>query len=226
MADQPSSILLLRLMSTGSQLNLWGGYLNTALQTLEQADKGYQALSVTGDATISWTNYSTGNTGQCAFLKLTGTLAASATLTFPTYQNFVLVWNAAGQTVTVKCSGGTGVSIPNGRKTLLFCDGTDYYSAVSTWTGDSTTLTNNGDLVSYSQVVALIAAISTAQSGLVLNSPSATASNYMNTLLDLSNTGLLVAAWSIQNGGTAIEKSLLSLDDRRVRRRALFVGQV
>jgi hypothetical protein len=48
MADTPSSILLLRLQSIGSNTNLWGGYLNAALQTLERASKGYQALAVTG----------------------------------------------------------------------------------------------------------------------------------------------------------------------------------
>lgn len=189
MTDTPSSILLLRLQSTGSNTNLWGGYLNTAMSTLEQASKGYQALAVTGDATISWSNYSTGNTGQIAKLKLTGTLAAVATLTLPSYQNWVSVWNTAGQTVTIKCSGGTGVAIPNGRKALLYCDGTDYITDTPTWTGETTTLTNNGDLVNYAQMQAAIAALlSSTIAGLVFNSAADTTVGYLGQKLTVSGS--------------------------------------
>jgi hypothetical protein len=132
MADTPSAILLLRLQSVGSNTNLWGSYLNVALQTLERASKGYQALAVTGDATITWSNYAATNTGAVAFLKLTGALTAAATLTFPNYQNFVGGVNQTGQTLTIKCSGGTGVAIPNGVYFLLYCDGTDYANAAPT----------------------------------------------------------------------------------------------
>lgn len=132
MADTPSSILLLRLQSVGSNTNLWGGYLNAALQTLERASKGYQALAVTGDATIAWTNYTATNDGAVAFLKLTGSISSAATLTLPSFQHFVAVWNAAGQAVTIKCSGGTGVAIANGDRALLYCDGVDYYNAAPT----------------------------------------------------------------------------------------------
>ena len=85
MADTASAILLQRIQSVGSNVNLWGGYINTNLQMLEQASKGYQTLAVTGDATISWTNYTLANSGSCAFLKLTGTV--TGVLTFPGYQN-------------------------------------------------------------------------------------------------------------------------------------------
>lgn len=138
MADTPSSILLLRLQSTGSNTNLWGGYLNTGLQTIERAAKGYQALAVTGDATISWTNYSASNTGAVARLKLTGSLAAAATLTFPNLENAINVENAAGAAVTIKCSGGTGVTIANGGKQFIYSDGTDYYSASPNVLGSGT----------------------------------------------------------------------------------------
>lgn len=134
----PSSILLLRLMTTGEAVNLWGGYLNTSLEALERASKGYQALAVTGDATISWTNYVATNTGSVARLKLTGTLSSAATLTFPAYQNFLSVDNSAGAQVTIKCSGGTGVAIANGGKAFLYCDGVDYYNAGANLLGSGT----------------------------------------------------------------------------------------
>lgn len=138
MADSASTILLQRIQSVGSNVNLWGGYVNTNLETLERASKGYQALAVTGDATISWTNYVATNTGSVARLKLTGTLAAAATLTFPAYQNYISVENSAGAQVTIKCSGGTGVAIANGAKVLIYCDGVDYFNASPTVLGSGT----------------------------------------------------------------------------------------
>lgn len=215
MTDTPSSILLLRLQSTGSNTNLWGGYLNTALQTLEQASKGYQALSVTGDATITWTNYATGNTGQCAALKLTGSLSSAATLTMPAYMNFGMVWNNTGQSVTIKCSGGTGVSVPNGVRTLLFCDGVDYYSAGSSWLNTYvSTLTNNGDVVTKVTLESAIATASLpATAGTVLNSAADTTAGYHGAKHAYSVTSsyaALAAAGSTQNPG-ANEAQLLTI---------------
>jgi hypothetical protein len=192
MTDTPSSILLLRLQSTGSNTNLWGGYLNVALQTIEQANKGYQALAVTGDATISWTNYSTGNSLQYGFVKLTGTLSASATLTAPGYPNFLGVWNATGQNVTIMCSAGTGVTIPNGVRTLIYCDGTDYASAGSSWLNTSqSTLTNNGDVVVKTTLQTAIANASIpASAGTVLVDAADASANYLAAKLTAQVTGL------------------------------------
>jgi len=115
--------------SVGSNVNLWGEYINANQQILEQAMKGYQEHVVTGDATISWTNYTAGNVGQCGRLKLTGSPAAAFALTFPGKHNFMSVENTTLQTGTIKCSGGTGVAIAAGAKAFIFCDGVDYINA-------------------------------------------------------------------------------------------------
>lgn len=190
MTDTPSSILLLRLQSVGSNTNLWGGYLNTALQTIERAGKGYQALAVTGDATISWTNYSAANDGAVAFLKLTGSLSAAAALTFPGFQHFLGVWNATGAAVTVKCASGTGVTLENGNRALLYCDGVDYANAAPTvfpagltvagaiaLSGKVTGLTAGTagtDAVNLTQMAAAIAA----------SVPAGTAGTFLNSVAD------------------------------------------
>lgn len=185
MADTPSSILLLRLQSTGSNTNLWGGYLNTALQTLERASKGYQALAVTASATISWTNYSAANDGAVGFLKLTGSLSSAVTLTFPSYQHYVSVWNATGAAVTIKCSGGTGVTLQNGDRALLYCDATDYYNAAPTLFPTQTITvagkisgltagTSGTDAVNLTQMSAAIAA----------SVPAGTAGTFLNSIAD------------------------------------------
>lgn len=212
MTDTPSPILLLRIQSVGSNTHLWGGYLNTAMETLEQAAKGYQTEALTVSVTISWTNYALGNIGQCAWLKLTGSLSSAITMVLPNYDNFLGIDNESGATVTIMCSGGTGVAVPNQRKTLLYCNATDYFSAVPTWTGDSTTLTNNGDLVTNLQLTNAIAAITAGSvTGLALNSATATQANYLLSLLAISLTGAISGSWSKISGGTSAEQSQLNL---------------
>lgn len=157
------------VQSVGSNVNLWGGYINTDLQIIEQAAKGYQSLAVSGDATVSWTNYVTGNTGAAARLKLTGSPAAPCTLTFPALHNFISVENATAQTVTIACSGGVGVAIAAGQKALLYCDGVDYHNAAPTLFPTAhvtfggqlknvTAATANGDAVNLLQMNNAIAA--------------------------------------------------------------------
>ena len=210
MVDTPSTILLLRLQATGSNTNLWGGYLNTAMQMIEQASKGYQTLAVTGDATISWSNYTTANTGSCAFLKLTGSLSAVATLTFPGNMNDLVMWNAAGQTVTIKCSGGTGVSIPNGVRTRIFCDTVDYYSSAPMWLNTYvTTLTNAGDVVVKTTLESAIAAATGLTAPFILVDASDTTAGYyaakttsaMGGLTTTQVAGLTSLQLSVQNSG-------------------------
>jgi hypothetical protein len=59
----------------------------------------------------------------------------------------------------------------------------------------------------------------------VLNSLADTTSGYHLAKHDIAFTGLLTGSWDTENAG-ANELARLNLDDRRVRRRALFVGQV
>lgn len=207
MADSASSILLLRLQSTGSNTNLWGGYLNTALSTIEQASKGYQTQALTGDTTISWTQYQTGNKGQCALLRTTGSLASAATVTLPAYMNFLIYWNNSGASNTVKCSGGTGVVVPNNRKALLYCDGTDYFFAGPNYIGDDITETNNRDIVDFAALTTAITAITTAQNGLVLVSATATESEYLVNALSADGAVTITKV----NAGTAAEALQISV---------------
>lgn len=181
MADTASSILLQRIQSVGSNVNLWGGYINTDLQILERASKGYQAYTVTGDATISWTNYSATNDYSVAVVKATGSPTASWTHTLPTYQMFFTLWNASGQTGTAKNSGGTGVSVPNNRRALLFGDGVDIRDAAPNWLSSyATTLTNAGDIVVKATLETAIATASLpATAGTSLCSAADTTAGYL-----------------------------------------------
>ena len=215
MADSPSPVLQLRIQSVGSNVNLWGGYINTDLAMLEQASKGYQSLVVTGDATVNWTNYATGNTGAAARLKLTGSPAGACALTFPGYHNFISVENATAQTVTIKCSGGTGVAIPAGEKALLYCDGVDYFNAAPTRMSGKLTNVTAGtaatDAVNKTQMeVAIANAALPATAGTVRNSLNDTTADYHAGKHAVTASGDLAAAFTTQNPG-ADEDLLLTL---------------
>src|SRR5205823_4389408 len=140
------------------------------------------------DATISWSNYAAGNTGECAVLKLTGALTAAATLTFPAYNNALLVWNAAGAAVTIKCAAGTGVTLANGQRGLLFCDGTDYANAAPTLfpagmtvAGQVSGVSAGTDAVNVTQLAAAIAAsVPAGTAGTLFNSVADTTRDYLS----------------------------------------------
>lgn len=121
-------------------------------------DGGPTWYGMIADATISWTNYATANTGAAARLKLTGAPAAACTLTFPGYHNFISVENTTAQIITIKCAGGTGVAIAAGAKALIYCDGVDYYNAVPTIFPAASAVTMGGALTIAGQISGVSAA--------------------------------------------------------------------
>ena len=50
-------------------------------------------------------------------------MTGAGTVICPTASKIYIVKNAAGQNITVKTVSGTGILVPNGRTTFLFCDG-------------------------------------------------------------------------------------------------------
>ena len=137
MPDTPSTSLLLRLQDTGDNVNLWGGYLNTALEQLEQAAKGYQEYTDNGDATVSWTNYSTANDFSAAKVKIIpGSSNAATTLTLPSYEAVMDVWNATANVVNLQTAAANAVAIPAGLECRVFCDGSNILAQPQFFNGE------------------------------------------------------------------------------------------
>ena len=131
-----STNLKLELIGTGQQAGTWGNTTNTNLGTLiEQAIAGYESYACTGGTDTLTMAEGASSTARNMFLRLTGT--GGGTLVVPgTSPNantkLYYIQNAtASGAVTVKVSGQTGVSVPNGVKTVLFCNGTDVIDATS-----------------------------------------------------------------------------------------------
>jgi hypothetical protein len=127
--------LKLELIATGTQAGVWGTTTNTNLGTLiEQAISGYatQAITDGADTVIIIPDGATG-VARNMFLELTGALTANRNLIVPSNKKLYFIYNntTGGFAVTVKVSGQTGVSVPNGKKILLVSNGTDIVVATN-----------------------------------------------------------------------------------------------
>ena len=227
MADTPTNRYGARQQSLGSNTNTWGDTkLNEVLQLLDRGSKGFQALTVNGDATITWTNYVATNDGQVATIKLvTGSVADAFALTFPSKEWAFAVWNNTAHAATIKCSGGTGVTIPANRKVRLFCDGTDIGDSTPNYLPTATTLTNAQDVPSYTQVQTLLAnAALPASEGAILNSAADTTAGYLTQKLAVtSSTGELAKSTDNPAGN---EATRLTFTPRRQTAAAYYFGSM
>ena len=146
MASTYSTNLALELIGTGDQSGTWGSTTNTNLGTLiEQAVSGVVTQAITDGSsattTITIPNGATG-VARNMFIEMTGVLTfATTSLVVPANKKIYFIYNntTGGYAVTVKVSGQTGVSVPNGKKVILvmnsagtdIVDATNYMSALT-----------------------------------------------------------------------------------------------
>jgi hypothetical protein len=140
MASTYSTNLAIELIGTGEQSGTWGTTTNTNLGTLlEQAISGYvtQAITDGADTTITIPNGATGVARNMA-IEMTGALSATRNLIVPANKKLYFIFNntSGGFAVTVKVTGLTGVSVPNGKKVILVSNGTDIVEAVNQVVGN------------------------------------------------------------------------------------------
>jgi len=135
------SPLKIELIGTGDQSGTWGATTNVNLGEngagLEQAIVGKANLE-TGDFTsnsytLPYTNTNGLQDFRALVLDITATLSAAGTVIVPAIQKPYIILNnsVGGYAVTVKVSGQTGVSVPNGAKILVYNNGTDVGAAIT-----------------------------------------------------------------------------------------------
>ena len=124
------SDLKFELIGTGEQSGVWGTTTNDNIGTaIEQALVGLGNPIFTTDAnlTISLTNTVALQTARALVLNATssGSLTATRELVVPTIEKQYIVQNntTGGQSITVKTTAGTGITVTNGRKAHLYVDG-------------------------------------------------------------------------------------------------------
>ena len=122
----------IELQATGENAGTWGTKTNTNLQIVEQISGGFttQAVSDSGDTTLSVSDGSTGATLSHRIIEFTGSLTASRNVTIPLdVQNFYILKNSTSgsQNVVFKYVSGTdsGITIANGKTVLVYAKADD-----------------------------------------------------------------------------------------------------
>jgi hypothetical protein len=97
---------------------------NAAFDALDKALCAFTEIALL-DADLALTDAQMLQTMAVSF---TGTLTASRTITAPAHAKFLLVCNdtEGGYSLTIKTTSGTEITVGNGAKKLLYCDGTDF----------------------------------------------------------------------------------------------------
>jgi len=133
MANSTSASLKLTVQATGENSGTWGQITNTNLLIVEQAIGGYDTFNVTNASrALTFRNGALSN-GKNQVIKLTGTLAGNLNVTIPDSieKTYTVVdgCDHAGNTLTFKTSGGTGVLLCEGNCYELYSDGTNIVKA-------------------------------------------------------------------------------------------------
>lgn len=126
-----SPSLKLELIGTGEQAGTWGTTTNYNLGTLlEQAITGVITINM-GDATYTLTNYNgLSDEARNAVLMLNGPITSPQAVIMPPQQKVYIVRNRTGNSVTLSANvGGVNVSIANAASEIIYCDGSNVYSA-------------------------------------------------------------------------------------------------
>lgn len=130
------SDLKFELIGTGEQSGIWGETTNTNLGTaIEEAIAGRANAVFSSDAnlTISLTNTNATQVARNYILNVTSgvSLTTTRSLIVPTIDKPYIIENntTGGQSILVKTSAGTGVTVPNGTKCMVYADSTNVVQA-------------------------------------------------------------------------------------------------
>lgn len=125
------SNLKFELIGTGEQQGLWGQTTNTNIGTaIEQAIVGMATLDsadfTANVATLTLANTNAAQDARALCLVVSASsLSAAGTINVPAIQKPYIIVNNDTYAVTVKVSGQTGVTVPAGKRSVVYNNGTD-----------------------------------------------------------------------------------------------------
>lgn len=127
-----TSSLRLVLPATGELSNTWGTVFNAgATSLIDTSIAGTASVTMTAaDYTLS-NNNGVADESRAMFIVLGGTPGASYNVICPAVSKLYFVTNNTGFAQTFKTSAGTGISVPNGARIALRCDGTNVVEALN-----------------------------------------------------------------------------------------------
>jgi hypothetical protein len=146
MASTYSTSLKLELIGQGEQSGTWGVTTNNNFGNLvEQAITGVQTISMS-NASYTLTNYDGAlDEARNAVLVISGTNLAPQNLIAPSVEKLYTIRNISGANVTIKTSGGNGVSVANNSYAQVYCDSADFYNATPSINNVSGNLSVSGN---------------------------------------------------------------------------------
>jgi microcystin-dependent protein len=134
MASTYSPSLRLELIGDGDQSGIWGQTTNNNLGGLiEQAVSGVVTITML-DATYTMSNFNgVVDEARNQVLMVNGTNTAVRNLIAPLVEKTYIVQNntTGGYAIQIIGSSGLGVTIPNGIAAYVYCDGINFYNAIS-----------------------------------------------------------------------------------------------
>ena len=130
------SDLKIELIGTGEQSGTWGITTNTNLGTaIEEAIVGRANANFVSDADLTLTLINSNDTqvARHYILNVTSGVSLSTTrnLIVPTIDKPYIIENntTGGQSIVVKTTAGTGVTVPNGKEVMVYADSTNVVPA-------------------------------------------------------------------------------------------------
>ena len=142
MASTFTSRLKLERQGSGENAGNWGNLVNYVFNRIDSSVRGYVDVDVAGSANVTLTsNNSTSNTDDSStddqvhnkVLEFTGALTGDIHVFTDAVEGEYIIFNntSGSQTLTFAPTGGTGVVLQQGAKTLVYTNGTVMFDVMA-----------------------------------------------------------------------------------------------
>lgn len=213
-----SSNLRIELPTDGTQAGTWGSTTNSNMAyVLDSSVAGYQTVSVTTSSqALTYTNgpSSTAASNQAiyAMLRFTTTTGATFNVYAPPNSKAYIVWNNSGYSMTIYNStvignttaAGTGVTIADGKKVVVFSDATNFYTIDASSLTSTLPIANGG--TGQTTANAALNALLPSQTGNVNKYLQTNGTDTSWDAISLS-TSDITGTLAVANGGTGVTTS-------------------
>jgi hypothetical protein len=139
MSSTYTTSLTLTQIGNGEQSGTWGTTTNTNWQLIEDSVAGVAQVTVSGStgATLSVANGTT-DQSRNAVIVVTGSISTSVAIVAPLVKKVYIISNqtSGGFAITVGATTGSTVTIPSNTTTLVYCDGTNFFSGITGFSGN------------------------------------------------------------------------------------------
>jgi hypothetical protein len=207
MASTFSPSLRLELIGDGDQSGIWGQTTNNNLGALvEQAIAGVITINII-DANYTLTNFNgVSDEARNAVITITGTLSQQRNIIAPLADKVFTFRNATtgGFPIQVIGTSGTGVIIPNGATTSIYCDGTNFLP-LNTGAAGNFSVSGNFAVTGTTTLTGTLSGSTAAFSGAITSvSPAFSGTPTATTAAGGTNTTQIATTAFVQNATGAL----------------------